>query len=89
MAKKKVDEILKNLEFDYAYHLAKRDRLKKENGVCSYGYDSHLSKASFIEDIYCDIFGLSSIDKLGKSLIRRLRKQAKRSSTYKDIRKGK
>lgn len=87
MNKKNVDEILKNLEISYAYNLAERDRIKKKNGVCSYGYDSYNSKVSFIEDVYCDILGLSSLDKSGKSLMRRLRKQAKRGPVYKYTRK--
>ena len=84
--KKDVDKILKDLEFEYAYNLANRDR---ENKKKPYGsmHNMYNTRVSSIEKFYCNIYGLSCFDKVGQAIIRRLKKQAKESDIYKRVRK--
>lgn len=84
MGKKNVDEILKSLNSDYSYYLG--DNVGRE--ITSFKRDYNNGRIAQIEDLYCQILGISRIDKTGKAFIRNLKKKAMRSSMFKKMRKN-
>lgn len=86
MKKKNVDEILKDLDCSYAYHLGRKEVAMKK-GFDTFSENYHRGALGVIEDIYCSALGIDSLDKTGQSFIRHLRKRMKRSSVYKKTRK--
>ncbi|MCI9653981.1 MAG: hypothetical protein HFG91_06540 [Acholeplasmatales bacterium] len=84
--KKNVDEILKEMDWKYAYSLGRRDRAKKKS-FDSFGENYHRGRISMIEDLYCNILGIDVLDKTGRSLIRHLRKKARKGKLYRSVKK--